>query len=323
MSHPPHRDQTSTSTSELDDRQRHVCGSRWSWRSFAVGALFSALLSTILGGNLLSRSESSPGATNVGLAGAEVRDAETSGGSTTESSMEEVLELAQRSLANMQRTLEDYTARLVKQETIDGVLSEPNEMAIKVQCSRPDGKLDDTAPQRVYLRFNQPSDVAGRKVIWARDLHDGKLVVHEAGLMGLLTVRLDPTGMIAMRGQRYPIYELGLAKLVEKLIERGEPDRNNPDVTVSITNGLEFDGRDCQRIEVRRKQPSNAAEDFSKAEIYFDSERLLPLRYAAYGWSETEAPPPLIESYTYLDIKTNVGLSESDFDPNNPSYQFP
>lgn len=237
--------------------------------------------------------------------------------------MAEVLKLAGRSLASMQQTLTDYTATLVKQESVNGELAELSEMAMKVQCSPRDGGRRDTTPTRVYFHFNQPTAIAGREVIWARDLHDGKLVVHEAGLIGLVTLRLDPMGMIAMRGQRYPVYEVGLEKLVEKLIERGEPDRNNPDVSVSITEGLQFDGNKCQLIEVRRKRPSGAPQDFSKAEIYFDSVRLLPLRYAAYGWSENGTEAPLIESYTYLDIKTNVGLSEIDFDPNNPSYQFP
>lgn len=237
--------------------------------------------------------------------------------------MDEVLLIAEQSLLHMRQTLDDYAATLVKQESINGVLSEPTEMAIKIQCPHRGGKLDDSEPMRVYLRFIRPPDIAGREVIWAEDLHAGKLIVREVGVMGLLPLRLDPTGMIAMRGQRYPIYEIGLTKLVEKLIERGRRDRNNADVSVSITKGLTFDGHDCDLIEVRRKRPSDSANDFSRAEICFDTKRLLPLRYTAYGWSSDSSEAPLIESYAYTDVKTNVGLSETDFDPKNPSYQFP
>lgn len=245
------------------------------------------------------------------------------GGTVSESSMDEVLRLAEQSLLHIRQTLDDYTATMVKQETIGGVLTGPVEMAMKVQCSHRGGKLDDSEPMRVYLRFIRPPEVAGREVIWAEDLHDGKLVVREAGMLGLLPLRLEPAGMIAMRGERYPIYEIGLTKLVQKLIERGRRDRDNPDVTVWITEGLKCDGHDCELIEVRRKHPAGTDEDFSRAEIVFDTQRLLPLRYTAYGWSEDPSAAPLIESYTYTDINTNVGLSETDFDPTNPSYQFP
>ena len=32
---------------------------------------------------------------------------------------------------------------------------------------------------------------------------------------------------------------------------------------------------------------------------------------------------PLLESYSYLDLKTNVGLTDADFDTKNPEYNFP
>jgi len=154
-------------------------------------------------------------------------------------------------------------------------------------------------------------------------LYDGKLIVHEAGLMGFMTVYLDPTGMIAMRGQRHPISEIGLTKLVQKLIERGEVDRKNPDVTVTITRNFVLDDYQCELIVVTRKQPSGAENDFSRAEICFDKDRQLPLRYTAYGWGKDGEAPPLQESYTYKNIDTTVELSEADFDPKNPTYRFP
>ncbi len=237
--------------------------------------------------------------------------------------MAEVLDIAQESLQHMLHHVDDYTATLVKQETIDGVLSEPSQISLKVQCPHRGGKVDESEPTRLYLRFEKPADVAGREVIWGKDLHDGQLVVHEAGLMGFVTLRLDPTGMIAMRGQRYPIWEIGLTNLAKKLIERGELDRTSEDVHASIEHGIEFNGRPCDLIVVRRDKPSERTDDFSRAEICIDTQRHLPLRYTAYGWPSEGNDAPLLESYTYLDININIGLTELDFDPSNPSYQFP
>ena len=53
------------------------------------------------------------------------------------------------------------------------------------------------------------------------------MIAHEGGTAGkyLPTVWIKPNGIIAMRGQRYPITEVGIENLVLKLIERGERTR--------------------------------------------------------------------------------------------------
>jgi hypothetical protein len=245
---------------------------------------------------------------------------------TVNSSIAEVLAFAEESLDQFRKNIDDYTATLIKQESIDGVVGEANEMFVKIQCKHRHGRLDDSQPMRVYLRFTGPPSVAGREVIWCEDLHEGKMIAHEAGLMGLLTVRLDPTGLIAMRGQKYPISDIGLTNLLKKLIERGKADLDDPNVTVSITKNIEIDSVKCDLIQVRRSIPSGKVDDFSLAEICVDLDRGFPIRYTAYGWpsdgKDENAKLPLLESYTYLNIKTNVGLTEADFDPANPDYQF-
>lgn len=242
------------------------------------------------------------------------------------SSIAEVLEIAQDSLNRLRQDVDDYTATLIKQESIHSIVADANELFVKVQCKHRGAALDETQPMRVYLRFIQPLSVAGREVIWCEDLHDGKMVAHEAGLMGMLTVRLDPNGMIAMRGQKYPIYDIGLTNLLKKLIERGKQDLDNPNVSVTITKNIEIDGLKCDLIQVKRSQSSGSPDDFSLAEICLDRSRNLPIRYTAYGWpAEGQSPDatmPLLESYTYLNIQINVGLTEQDFDPANPDYQF-
>ncbi len=67
------------------------------------------------------------------------------------------------------------------------------------------------------------------------------------------------------------------------------------------------------------------------AEIAYDPERQLILSYRSFGWpanaegitSGDVAELPLLESYNYHDVKTNVGLTEADFDTKNPEYSFP
>ena len=239
-------------------------------------------------------------------------------------SMSDVLRMAQDARAHMAQNLDDYTARFVKREVdSNGVLGGETEMLMKVQ-TRLRGETEE-APMRVYLSFQSPESVKGREVIWAEDLYDGKMAVHEVGLLlSLKTIWLDPDGFFAMQGQRYPISEIGMVRLVEKLIERGEKDRDNPDISVTISRDHMHGDTPTQLIQVRRAKPSGGEDDFSLAEIVIDPERQLILKYQSFGWTQAAGgDPPLLESYTFYDVKTNVGLSEADFDPANPNYNFP
>ena len=242
---------------------------------------------------------------------------------TRPSSITEVIELAEAALASMQDQLPDYTARFVKQERDEsGSLSEKSEMRVKIQ-TRLRNESDD-APMRIYLKFIAPEATAGREVIWGKDLYDGQMAVHETTfLLSWKTLWLDPTGIAAMAGQRFPIYEIGLTRLVEKLIERGQADVGNPDVSVTITRDHEFDGLKCELIQAKRTKPGGGKDDFSLAEIVYDPERKLVLSYRSFGWPSEGQEVPLLESYEYLDLKTNVGLTDQDFDVANPDYQFP
>ncbi|WP_147870072.1 DUF1571 domain-containing protein [Stieleria maiorica] len=253
-------------------------------------------------------------------------DAEESSPRTRQSSIAEVLQLADQALASMDESLQDYTARFIKQDRSEsGALNERSEMDVKIQ-TRHRNETND-APIRIYLKFHAPEATAGREVIWGKDLYEGKMAVHEVTvLLNWKILWLDPNGMLAMAGQRYPIYEIGITGLVEKLIERGKKDLDNPDVTVTITRDYEFDGRNCELIKATRSKPGGGEDDFSLAEIVYDPERLLITSYRSFGWPDPDSPDgqlPLVESYEYRDLQTNVGLTDTDFDVTNEAYTFP
>ncbi len=108
------------------------------------------------------------------------------------------------------------------------------------------------------------------------------------------------------------------------MIERGEKDRDNPDIRVTLTEGHRFDDLNTQFIRVHRAKPSGESDDFSLAEIIIDPARQLILSFRSFGWPAVKGdPPPVLESYTYHDVQTNVGLTDADFDTKNPAYNFP
>lgn len=239
-----------------------------------------------------------------------------------ESSLEEALQIARSGLAHMQANLKDYRCRMVKRERVQGVLMPESEMHLKVQCGLTEGE-QIIRPMRVYLRFERPSNIAGREVIWCQDKHDGRLLAHEGGLLGKLGyASLDPLGEKAMEGNAYPISEIGLMNLVRQLIYRGEHDLKPDQVRVEMSDDQPVGDRSCRQIQLHLLTPHEELA-FDRAEIFIDTERQIPLRYAAYGSPDKDGNSQVLEEYTYLDVQTNVGLDESDFDPSNQEYEFP
>ncbi len=228
--------------------------------------------------------------------------------------LDAAIERAEQIAKHLREDVKDYTCVIVKQERIDGKLHDEEFMAAKI---RPD-------PLSVYLKFLKPGDLKGREVLYVEGANDGKLAAHEgSGFRSLLPVIwLKPTDPLAMNGQRYPITTIGMSKLTGRLIEVAKHDRQFGEVEVHFYKNAKVNGRVCSVIEVIHPVPRQSFL-FHKAVIYIDDELNLPIRYEAYSWPKNPGDkPPLDESYTYLNVKLNVGLTDADFDVKNPKYHF-
>jgi hypothetical protein len=248
-------------------------------------------------------------------------------------SLEAVIDRAEASLKRFRSDVQDYTGTLTKRERIGKSLGEPQSMAIKVRSRKYAPTLgensDSNASPKVveglhaYLRFTKPSSVAGREVIWIEGKNDNQLTVHEAGMLNLMSMHLDPNGTIAMVGSKYPITEIGIEKLLEKLIERGMKDKLSEPTEVTITPGSMLGDVACDRIRIVHPKKQDSF-DFHIAEVWIDPRHEIPLYYASYDWPKKAGESPeLLEEYGYSDLQLNVGLSDTDFDPKNKDYQFP
>jgi hypothetical protein len=237
--------------------------------------------------------------------------------------LDPVLELANDALSKMQIEIRDYTATLLKRERIGGTLGGESEMELKVINPSAAKDASVAVPMHVYLKFNSPASSKGREVIWIEGVNNNQLIAHEGGFKNFLRMNLDPEGTIAMMGNRYPITGIGMIRLVEKLIEKGTRDRELGPCLVQIIDNEKIGDRTCRLIQVTHPKQEKGM-DFHIAQIFFDAERMIPLRYAAFGWPKREGEqPPLEEEYTYLNVKLNVGLTAEDFNPDNPNYKYP
>jgi|GEM_PF-1384858 len=234
--------------------------------------------------------------------------------------LDPVLDLAHRAREKIGREVRDYTAIMsnsVRPDN-DGPLRDEQFLFCKIRHERnEDGK---TIPFSVYTSFLKPQDKLGQEAIWVEGENENKLVGHNAIVR--IPVWLPPDGSIAMEGNRYPIWDIGILKLLDQMIEKGERDRQHGDCQVRLDTEARINDRPCVMIEVlhpKKKKPF----DFHLCRIYIDIEDQLPVAYEGYYWPTIRGEePPLLERYIYTDIKPNVDLDDLDFDSANAEYQF-
>ena len=236
--------------------------------------------------------------------------------------LDPALETAKEGLERIREELFDYTGMLVKRERVQGKLMETEFIKFKIRNERiVKGKK---VPFSIYMRFLKPNDFRGREVIWVKGQNNNKLIAHEnpRKIIGRVTVKLDPDGAMAMKGNRYPIYEAGIENLIVKLVEKATRDREAGDCIVNYSDNAKINKRPCKLIELIHNEKREPYE-FHKAKVYIDKELDLPVRYVCWDWpSKKGGKPRLMEEYTYVNLKINVGLTDKDFDPKNPAYDY-
>ena len=232
-----------------------------------------------------------------------------------------LLEVASKALEKTDETVVDYTAIIVSQVRLRDQLQPEQKMECKIRHARTTG--DDQCGLSVYMRFVKPASSDGQEVIWVDGWNEGNLVAHTTGIMNIARFYLKPDSTLAMRNSRYPISDIGFRNLLAKMLETGQRDREHGECEVSIKRNLEIDGRKCVMLEAKHPVKREHFE-FHIARIYLDQELEIPLAYEGFLWPETAGGEPLLlEKYFYTNVKINVGLQDSDFDPSNAAYGFP
>jgi hypothetical protein len=154
-------------------------------------------------------------------------------------------------------------------------------------------------------------------------MHDGRLLVKEVGFKtrgGAL--RLSLQNPFVRAENRYPVTHLGLVNSIDTVLTAWEREAKleGTQVLVTFSDDARWGETVCHELLVTHQNP-HAEIDFHRTRICFDRETLLPIHSERYGWpAEAGEEPPLIEEYSYANVRTNVGLTDADFDP--PQYGF-
>lgn len=218
-----------------------------------------------------------------------------------------------RKCAYQYRSVRDYTATLVRQESVGKQLEEPVTLTCKVR----------TEPHSVYLRWLQPA--RGKEAIYVQGQHDDKVLSHVAGIAKALTgtVAIDPDSPLARQFGQRSLRDFGIGHLIRTLQIRWEFERNYQLTQVTVENAT-LNQRPCWLITTSHPQPDQGLFMYHTLRVFVDKEHLLPIRLEEYAYPSEPGPKPgpLVRVETFLELSLNAGLSESDFSTSNPAYNF-
>ena len=215
------------------------------------------------------------------------------------SALVEAIDFAKASLAEIEKA-KDYTCAFSKKERVGNRL---HESTMAVKCRQ--------EPFSVYMKFAKPS--AGRQVLFVKGTNDDKMLVQEGGLAGFagtFCLKLDDAKVMAEN--RYPITNFGMAALMKICIEHWEREAEFDEIQVRISD-VRFGSTDCQLLEIVRPQFRQGM-TYSLTRVWFARDSRLPIHIENHGFGTPGKAAPLLEEYTYTNIKTNVGLKDADFD---------
>ena len=200
--------------------------------------------------------------------------------------------------------VKDYTCTMVSQENVRGKLKEESVVALKFRV----------APHSVYMRWLAPNDFRGQEVCYVHGKNNNQMRVHSKGILKIAGfVSVDPKDPRVMEHSRHTITEAGIGNLIDQTLKHWQVERK---INRSETRIAEYDynNRRCLRIESIR--PERRPEHYAyRSVLFLDKDSKLPIRNESYDWPRQGGPATgdLLESYSYVDLQFNVGLTDRDF----------
>ena len=201
--------------------------------------------------------------------------------------------------------VEDYTAVFLKQERIEGELLPEETILLKFQ-----------KPLKVYTKWLEDPH-RGREVLYVEGKDENKAIAHEGGILGFVTLSLDPEGSMAMKDSRHPITDIGFGHLIEMLRKDIQTAVEHDELEIIRIGEEPFHDRSSIVVEVRSTPHGERNYYASRMVLHVDRELMLPLGAAFYDDKDQ-----LFEKYAYTEVRLNVGFTPMDFSRDNAAYHF-
>ena len=209
------------------------------------------------------------------------------------------------------KAVKDYEAVFVKRELIGRRLQKTT-MNLKLRVE----------PFSFYMKFLDVN--AGREVIYNEGRLNNQMQIHEAGIKSLAgTVLRTANAPDVMTENRYAANMIGLKNLLDKVIQQWEDEGKFGEIkTQKYLNSKLPTGEECVAYESLHPTPRNQFK-FHITRLWIDNKTGLAIRVEQLGFPQQGAKePPVIEEYTYGSLRTNVKLTDYDFDVKNKTYKY-
>ncbi len=202
-------------------------------------------------------------------------------------------------------SVNDYQAVFNKQERVNTKLLPEETILLKFQ-----------KPLKVYMKWiGEP--LKGTEALYVQGKNDNKLIGHRGGVLGVVTLSLDPRSSITMKNNHHPITEVGFGFIIKEFRRNLVVALRHGEIQIDRMEDEDFKGRPSTVVEARFTPREGRKYYASRMVIHIDKEFLLPVGNALFDEKDV-----LFEKYTYTDVKLNVGLTEMDFSPYNKNYRF-
>ncbi len=204
------------------------------------------------------------------------------------------------------KRIRDYTCHFQKLERVDGELQRPEQMRMKFRAD----------PFSVYLKWI--GDVSeGQEALYVKGKYKGKVQVHPSGFLGVIFrhVGLDPEGKTARKHSRRPLTMAGIVNMVDLVTKQCEETHERGDLTLTYEGVRTEAGRPAYVL--KRLLPPGKGYPCETLVMFIDVETLACVRTDAYDWDGE-----LISHYFYTNINFAPGLTDRDFDTDNPAYGY-
>ncbi|MDB5969297.1 MAG: hypothetical protein JWQ90_1747 [Hydrocarboniphaga sp.] len=205
-------------------------------------------------------------------------------------------------------TLPGYQVVMQKQQRIGSDLK-PAETLLLKQQKTPDCR---------YMKWIADPH-KGRELILCSGRYDGKIQVHESGLLGIATLSLDPAGSTANSGNLRPIAQAGIynmAKMLKANIDKRRASAEPEAAPVASERVVEGQTSLCLRSDTMGSD-DKAPYPVGAAELCFDKTLAMPTE--VQFWHKDGR---LMEHYRFHDWNLKPGLTDADFDTKNRAYGF-
>lgn len=209
--------------------------------------------------------------------------------------------------------LSGYEATIWRHERVNGRWLMEQTLCLKVRHQ----------PASVYMKdIGRPK---GCEIIYVDGLRNGRLITHTGGgLLGMLVppIEIEPRSSLAMSQSRFPITEAGVLPVTRMLLSDIQRDQDDPDASVTLDRITDDNGQPLYR-SVHRYASASPDRPFARFEVHYDPETLLLRAYSFHDWPDSPGEEPrLAGHYVIESFDSSVVLSDDDFDPTNPAYNF-